>query len=68
VAYLARKASGYLVRDIAEHFCREPMTISQAIIKLEDLIQRDKDLEKMVESLESTLKKKGGKKYLIPIA
>lgn len=68
VAYLARKVSGCLVKDIAEHFRREPMTISQAIIKLEDLIQRDKDLEKTVESLESTLKTKRGKKYIITIA
>jgi len=68
VAYLARKVSGYLVRDIAEHFRREPMTISQAIIKLEDLIQRDKDLKETVDSLESVLKKKGRKKYLITIA
>jgi len=68
VAYLARKVSGYLVKDIDQHFRREPMTVSQGIIKLEDLIQRDKDLEKTVESLESTLKKKGRKKYLITIA
>ena len=68
VAYLARKVSGYLVKDVAEHFRREPMTISQAIIKLEYLIQRDEDIEKMVESLESTLKEKGSKKYFITIA
>ena len=68
VAYLARKVSGYSVKDIAQHFRREPMTISQAIIKLEDLIQRDKDLGKTIESIESTLKKKGVKKYLITIA
>jgi len=44
------------------------MTISQAIIKLEDLIQRDKDLGKTIQSLESNLKKKGVKRYLITIA
>jgi len=63
-----RKVSGYFVKDSAQHFRREPMTISQAIIKLEDLIQRDKDLGKTIQSLESNLKKKGVKKYLITIA
>lgn len=68
VAYLARKISGYLVKDIAEHFRREPMTISQAIIKLERLIQINKDLKKTVESLERNLIKERKKKYLISIA
>jgi len=43
------------------------MTISQGTVKLENLIQRDKDLEKMVELLERNLIKKGAKKYLISI-
>lgn len=68
VAYLARKISGYLVKDIAEHFRWEAMTISHSIIKLEDLIQRDKDLEKTVEPIERDLIKDGKKKYLISIA
>lgn len=68
VAYLARKISGYLVKDVAEHFRREPMTISQAIIKMERLIQINKDLEKTVESLERNLIKERKKKYLISIA
>lgn len=68
VAYLARKISGCLVKDIAEHFRREPMTISQAIIKLENLIQRDKEIEEMVEFIENNLTRGRKKKYDISIA
>jgi hypothetical protein len=35
VAYWAREMTGSLVEDIARHFHREPMTISEAIIKVE---------------------------------
>lgn len=68
VAYLARKLSGCLVKDIAEHFRREPVTISQAIIKLENLIQKDKKTEKMVKHMERNLIKNKKKKYLITTA
>jgi hypothetical protein len=68
VAYLARKVSGYLVKDIAEHFRRKPVTISQAIIKMENLIQKDKKIEKMVKYMERNLIKNKKKKYLITTA
>ena len=68
VAYLARKVSGCLVKDIAEHFRREPVTISQAIIKLENLIQKDKKIGKMVKYMERNLIKNKKKKYRITTA
>lgn len=44
------------------------MTISQAIIKLENLIQRDIEIEEMVEFIESNLTRDRKKKYDISIA
>ncbi len=68
VAYLARKLGGYLVKEIAEYFRREPMTISGAIIKVEDQIQRDGALAKRIGLLERDLIKGRRKKYLITVA
>jgi len=65
VAFLARKLAGYLVKDVAKYFCREPMTISQGIKKVEDLLRRDKDLARRVELMERHLIGRGKKKYLI---
>jgi len=36
VAYLARVISGHVVTDVARHFQRSPMRMSQAIIQFED--------------------------------
>lgn len=68
VAYLARKLAGYLVKDIAGYFGREPMTISQAIINVEDLLRRDEGLTKEVALMERHLIRKRKKKYLLSIA
>ncbi len=37
-AYLARKLAGFGVKEIAQHFKREPMTISLGIKKVENLL------------------------------
>ena len=68
VAYLARKLAGSLVKDIARHFQREPMTISEAVIKIESLMEKDKDLARRIEDMKSNLMKRGKKKYLITVA
>jgi len=68
VAYLARKLTGSLVKDIAQHFQREPMTISEAIIKIENLMEKDKELARGIEDMRNNLIKKGKKKYLITVA
>jgi len=65
VAYLARKLSGYLVKDIARYFCREPMTISQGVVKVERVLGGDEDLAKKVGQIEKKLIEKRRKKYLI---
>ena len=68
VAYLARKLAGFRVKDIAQHFKREPMTISLGVIKVEKLLQQDKDFFKRVETMEMNLREKSKKKYFITIA
>jgi len=68
VAYLARKLAGFKVKEIAQHFKREPMTISLGIKKIEKFLQQDKNFLKRVEIMERTLKEKSKKKYFITIA
>jgi hypothetical protein len=68
VAYLARKLAGFRVKEIAQHFKREPMTISLGVKKVEKLLQQDKDFLKRVEIMEMNLKEKSKKKYFITIA
>ena len=68
VAYLARKLAGYLVKDIAEHFRREPMTMSEAIINVGNLLRSDGGLAKKVELMERHLTERRKKKYLISVA
>ena len=67
-ANLARKLAGCMVKDIARHFQREPMTISQGIIKVEQLIHNDIVLKKTLEAVERELTKEGKINYLITIA
>ena len=68
VAFLARKMGGFLVKDIAQHFQREPMTISEAIIKIEALMEKDEELAEKIKDMRSNLMKRGKKKYLITVA
>ena len=68
VAYLAREVTGSLVKDIGRHFHREPMTISEAVIKIEGLMEKDKELARKIEAMRSNLMKRGKKKYLITVA
>lgn len=68
VAYLARKLGGYLVKDIGRFFGREPMTISEAIIRVEHRIHEDVELAKRIDLLEKNLTKRRKKKYLISVA
>jgi len=65
VAYLARKLSGCLLKDIARYFRREPMTISQGVAKVERVFGGDEDLAKKLGQIEKKLIEKRRKKYLI---
>jgi putative transposase len=68
VAYLAGALGGQMVKDIAEHFGRSPMRISQGIIEIERELRQEKSLREMVGELEKRLTKKAKKKYFITIA
>lgn len=68
VAYLARKLTGSLVKDIARHFQREPMTMSEAVIKIESLMEKDMELAGRIGDMRNYLTKRIKKKYLITVA
>jgi len=57
-----------MVKDIADHFRRSPMRISQSIIEFETRLGRDESLRKVVNRLEKDLSKRAKKKYFITIA
>jgi chromosomal replication initiation ATPase DnaA len=68
VAYLARRISGYRVKEIADHFQRSPVTIGEGIMKVEDLLKRDKSSEKALKRMEENLVKGRKRKYRISVA
>ena len=65
VAYLARRISEYTVKEIADHFPRSSVTVSEAIRKVEDLLQKDKTFAKQLELLIGNLIKRRKTKYRI---
>ena len=68
VAYLARAISGHLVKDVAQHFHRSPMTMSWAVIKFEESLRNDRHFRQRIEMIKEDLIKKGKRKYDITIA
>ncbi len=68
VGYLARGLTGQMVKEIAEHFRRSPMRISQAIIEVENRLREDESFRKKVEKVEKDLIKQAKRKYFITIA
>jgi REP element-mobilizing transposase RayT len=65
VAYLARRISGYRVREIADHFRRSSVTVSEAIAKVEDLLRKDIAFAKGLRILAENLIKGRKRKYRI---
>jgi len=65
VAYLARKLSGDLIKDIAGYFHKEPATISLGVAKVERLLMRDGSLAERMDQVEKNLIEGRKKKYLI---
>ena len=64
-AYLARRISEYTVKEIVDHFLRSSATVSEAIRKVEDLLQKDKTFAKQLELLIGNLIKRRKIKYRI---
>ena len=46
-----------MVKEIADHFRRSPVTIGEAIMKVENLLKRDKSFEKALKRIEENLVK-----------
>ena len=65
VAYLARRISGYRVKEIADHFRRSSVAVSEAIMKIEDHLRDDTGFAKGVRILSQNLIKERKRKYRI---
>ena len=65
VAYLARRISGYRVREIADHFRRSSVTVSESIAKVEDLLRKDTAFATGLRILAENLIKGRKRKYRI---
>ena len=68
VAYLAMTVSDYMVKEIASHFNRSPVTIGEAIIKVEDLLREDKSFKNALARMGENLIKGRKRKYRISVA
>ncbi len=55
----------YMVKEIADHFRRSPVTIGEAIMKVEDLLRRDRSFQKVVKLMEGNVIKGRKRKYRI---
>jgi len=56
-AYLSNKLGGYQIREIAEHFSRDPVAVCQGLKKVEQSLREDKNLEGVMSALENNLTK-----------
>jgi len=57
-----------MVKEIADHFRRSPVTIGEAIIKVEDLVRRDRSFEKALKRMRENLVKGRKRKYRVSVA
>jgi len=57
-----------LTLEIAAHFKRNPATIGEAMIKVEDVLRKDKSFEKVLKRIGQNLINGKNRKYRIPIA
>ena len=57
-----------MVKEIAAHFKRSPVTIGEAIIKAEDLLRRDKTFGNKLTFIGENLIKGRKRKYRISVA
>jgi len=55
VGYIGRKLTGHLIKEVAEHFHRDPVVISQGIKRLEWKLREEKSFTKKMISLEEAL-------------
>lgn len=65
VAYLGRETGRFRLKDVAEHFKRDPAAISQVTRRIEEEIQEEGILSKTVQRVKEKLTRGRKKKYLI---
>jgi chromosomal replication initiation ATPase DnaA len=68
VGYLARKISGYMVKEIADYFRRSPIAIGEAITKVEGLLRKDTSFEKALKRMRENVVKGKKRKYRVSVA
>lgn len=68
VAYLARRRAGCRVKEIADYFNRSAVAIGEGIMKVEDLVRRDKSFEEALRSMEENIVKGRKRKYRVSVA
>jgi len=66
--YLARKMSGYTVKEIADHFRRSPVTIGEGIMRIEEELRRDKSFDNSLRCLEESLVQGRKRKFRVSVA
>jgi len=64
VGYLGRELGKYRLKDIAEHFRRDPAVMSQGLKKVEERFREDDIFKKVILRLKEKLTQKR-RKYLI---
>jgi hypothetical protein len=65
VAYVARKISGYTVREIADHFRRSSVTVGEATMKVEEDLRKGRKFAKELKLLADDLVKGRRRNYRI---
>jgi putative transposase len=65
VAYLARGISGHSVQEVANHFRRSSVTVSEAITKVEERLRKDKAFARELKLLAENLIQGRKRKYRI---
>jgi len=68
VGYLARRAGGYTVKETGEYFRRSAVAIGKGIMKVEELVRRDKSFEEALKRMEEKVIKGRKRKYRVSVA
>ncbi len=68
MAYLARRGAGCTVKEIADYFNRSAVAIGEGIMKVKDLVRRDKSFEEALRNMEENIVKGRKRKYRVSVA
>ena len=68
MACLTKTVPNYMVKEISIHFERSPVTIGEAMIKIEDFLEKHKTFGKTLTRMREDLVKRRKRKYRISVA